>query len=149
MNADSASFLRTPSGYDLLAEAASLPPDRLTRITRLRKRYPHDHIAAAVEILELRERAKTKFSRADSMFFTREGLEQSSGESIAAWRASRFPKDAIILDLCCGIGGDSAHLGFRGPVLSFDVNPVAVHCTAANSQVYGVADSVSLACADV
>ncbi len=115
----------------------------------LRRRHPPGLAAAAVETLELRERAKAKFSRADSMFFTREGLEQSSGETIARWRASRFPKDATVLDLCCGIGGDSTQLGFRGPVLSFDLNPDAVRCAAANAEVYGVAGSVSVACADV
>ena len=83
------------------------------------------------------------------MFFTAEGLEQASSESVARWRASRFPKDALTLDLCCGIGGDSAQLGMRGPALAFDRNPAAALCASLNAEAYGVAQSVSAACADV
>ncbi len=140
--------LRSSAGEELLREAAALPPDTLTRLTLLRKRHPPALAAAAVELLALRARATAKFSRADRMFFTPEGFEQSSGETIAAWRAGRFPDGAAVLDLCCGIGGDTAQLGGRGRVLAFDMSPAAAACAAANAEVYGVGDSVHVACAD-
>src|SRR5436309_7280206 len=109
-------FLRSAKGADLLAEASNLPPDELTRISHLRKFHPPARVAAAIELLNLRVRARAKFSRADEMFFTREGLEQSSSEAVAKWGAARFPEGATILDLCCGIGGDAVALASRGDV---------------------------------
>src|SRR5689334_1647968 len=84
-------WLATDAGCDLLAEAALLPSDRLTRLSRLRKRISVAKASAAVELLELRRRAHAKFADAASLFFTAEGLEQSTGEAIARYRASRFP----------------------------------------------------------
>src|SRR5436190_23406574 len=115
-------YLRSAEGVDLLAETASLPPDELTRISHLRKTHPADQVAAAVEVLDLRLRARGKFSRAGEMFFTREGLEQSSSEAVATWRAARFSERATILDLCCGIGGDAVALSSRGDVFCFDIS---------------------------
>ncbi len=134
-----------------MAEAACLPPDRLTRLERLRRRYPAAIAAAAVELLELRARARRKFAQADAMFFTAEGLEQSTGEIVARYRAGRFPTDVPVLDACCGIGGDALALAARGPVLAVDRNPAAVVCARANADLYATAESapVHALCADV
>src|SRR5919204_158021 len=58
----------------------------------------------------IRRRAAAKFSRADAMFFTREALEQASGEEVARHRAARFAGSAVVLDLGCGAGGDTVAL---------------------------------------
>src|SRR5437016_5312921 len=112
--AEALTRLRGAEGKQLLTEAAALPPDRLTRLSRLRRRYPADMAAAAVELLELRRRARTKFTRAQAMWFTPEGLEQSTGETVAQYRAARFPAGMPVLDACCGIGGDAVALAARG-----------------------------------
>jgi hypothetical protein len=125
-------WLATEAGRAALDAAAQLPPDRLTRLERLRRRYPATIAAVAVELLELRQRARRKFARADAMFFTPEGLEQSTGEAIARYRASRFPADIPILDACCGIGGDALALSERATVLAVDRNPAAAVCTGTN-----------------
>jgi SAM-dependent methyltransferase len=149
--AEALAWLATPDGDAALAEAAALPPDRLTRITRLRRRYPAEVAAAAVELLELRARARVKFAHADAMFFTPEGLEQSTGEAIAAYRANAFPPEASILDACCGIGGDALALVRRGPVLAVDRNPAALVCARANARLASEPTSYPLypLCADV
>ncbi|HZT43954.1 MAG TPA: class I SAM-dependent methyltransferase [Chthonomonadaceae bacterium] len=126
-------WLATEAGAALLAEAARLPPDRLTRLTRLRRQVSPELAAATVELQELRQRARAKFSDADTMFFTPEGLEQSTGEAIARYRAARFPEGAAILDACCGIGGDARALAARGPVLAVDRDPAAAVCARANA----------------
>ena len=128
-------WLATTDGAALLAEAAAMPDDRLTRLTRLRKRAPADIAAIAVELLELRRRARAKFDRADQMYFTPEGLEQATGDAIAAYRAGRFAEGAGVLDACSGIGGDARHLARRGPVLAVDRSPAAALCTRHNSVV--------------
>lgn len=117
----------------LLAETAKLPPDRLTRLTRLRKLVSQETAVIAVELLELRHRARAKFRDAGRMLFTREGLEQSTGEAISQYRASRFPSGVDILDACCGIGGDAVSLAESGRVLAIDANPGAAVCAAWNT----------------
>ncbi len=149
ITAEAVQFLSTPAGSELLAEAACLPPDLLVRLERLRRRYPAPLAAAAVQLLELRQRARSKFSRAEEMFLTPEGLEQSTGEAIARYRASRFPHEAPVLDACCGVGGDAIILAERGPVLAVDRNEARVACARANGRVYTASYPIACVCADV
>lgn len=143
-------WLTTPAGAALLSEAARLPLDRLTRLDRLRRHTPAEIAIAAVELLELRARARRKFAQADVLFFTPEGLEQSTGEAIARYRAARFPADAPILDACCGIGGDALALAERAPVLAVDRNPAAIACAHANAALRAPASHpLHTLCADV
>ena len=141
--------LASPVGAELLARAARLAPDRLTRLQALRRDTPVRMSAAAVEMLELRKRAKGKFARADRMFFTREGLEQATGEVIARYRATRFPVGAPLLDACCGIGSDALALAERGPVLGVERNPALMACASANVRRCGTQHPIALICADV
>ncbi len=129
---DALEFLANDEGVALLASASALPEDRLVRITTLRRKFPPEIVQVAVEQLELRRRAKAKFSNAASMFFTPEGLEQSTSESLAAYRASRFPLNSPILDACCGIGGDAVALSRRARVLSVDSDPAVAFCAQHN-----------------
>lgn len=149
--ADALAWLASEYGQALLEAARALPADRLTRLTRLRRIAPSNSIATfAVELLELRARARAKFAGADSMFFTPEGLEQSTGERIAAYRASRFPLDYGVLDACCGIGGDARALGFHHTVLAVDLNPAAALCAKLNMRGdFTARGSVKSLCADV
>jgi hypothetical protein len=142
-------FLASGAGEALLEEAAALQGDFLARVTRLRKGHPADLATAALELLDLRARARRKFARADRLFFTPQGLEQSSGETISRWRAAQYPDGALTLDLCCGIGGDALSLGAVRPVLAVDRDPAAAFCAAANAHALGVSADVRVACADV
>lgn len=141
-------FLRSHEGARLLHEAAALPEDLLARLSRLRRRYPAELAGAVVETLALRRRAAAKFGDAARMLSTPEGLEQSSGDATAQWRADRFPDGATILDLCCGIGGDAMALARRGKILAVDRSPVHAACAAANAAACGVGERVRVACAD-
>lgn len=140
-------WLATDAGTALLCAAAQLPSDPLTRLTRLRRLCTPERASAAVELLELRRRAKVKFTRADQMFFTPEGLEQSTGEAIARYRAARFPFATPILDVCCGIGGDALALAARAPVLAVDADPAAA-CTLINTRQLAPIAPVRVVCAD-
>src|SRR5690242_1633067 len=111
-------WLAAEAGRRLLAEAAALPEDRLTRLSRLRSHYSVELAAVAVELLELRRRARAKFAAADGMFFTPEGLEQATGDAIAFYRAARFAGCRNVLDACSGIGGDAHYLALHAPVLA-------------------------------
>jgi hypothetical protein len=87
-----------------------------------------------LEQVELRKRAKRKFSDAHWLFFTRRGLEQATDEVIAAYKAERFGRHPRIADLCCGIGGDLMALGEQSTevTVGVDVDPVASLLAAAN-----------------
>ena len=90
MNADpvdsaALAFFRKPDGRRLLDAAmraldASQP---LTVQERLRTEFPASMCRAALATIELRSRAREKFSRATQMFFDREGLEMATREEVA------------------------------------------------------------------
>jgi hypothetical protein len=149
---DTLAVLRTDAGAVLLAEAGALldsRPSELAVLTRLRLRHPPDLAAAAIETVVLRRRARAKFSHADAMFFSRDGLEQASAEVVAAHTAARFAGCARITDLCCGLGGDSIALARQAQVVAVDRDPLRLALARANAEVYGVADRVETWCATV
>lgn len=128
---------------ELTAQPADLAPNQqLATLTRLRRRFGPDQAAGLLEVAVARQKAvrQQKFSRAHQMFFTRTGLEQSSGETIAAYRAARFARNLLsgpVADLGCGIGGDSLALAEFFPVTGVDLDPARLLFATANLEVYG------------
>ena len=149
MDIETVRFLLSPEGEQLLDTAARLEGSFLTKVTLLRKKYPPAIASAALELLELRHKARKKFSRASEMFFTKEALEQASSETISTYRAERYRPDSHILDLACGIGGDTIGLAQRCFVTAVDNDPVRIAMAERNLAVYGLSDRVEFACADV
>jgi hypothetical protein len=144
--------LLSPAGQDALAAAVSLPlgdDNFLPNLTQLQKVYPPDLAKAALEISDLRSRARGKFSRAEAMYFTREALEQASGEVIARYRARRFAFAASALDLGCGIGGDSLALAEHSRVTAVDRDPLRLAMAAENLAAYGRRDRANFIAGDV
>ena len=116
-------------GQDVLGVAASLNPTEesfLPCLTKLQKQFDSDLAKAALETVILRKKAQIKFSRADSMFFTRAGLEMASGEIVSRYRAKRFAHFDHVADLCCGIGGDSIGFGSAKSPTSPNVGDVGL-----------------------
>src|SRR5882724_589313 len=139
-----------PSGRALLAELADADELGSLRLaTSLRERFAPDLVAAALTQVELRRAARAKFTRADDMFFTRAGLEQSSSEAMSRHRATRFAGHARLADLCTGIGGDLISLAADHDVLAVDVDPVHLRMAVLNAEAYGVADRVTAVLGDV
>lgn len=141
--------LRSPQGAAALAAAAALAPTDATTLpalTQLRKQFPAELAAAALETTLLRQRARPKFRRAADMFFTREALEQASGERVALQRATRFAAaGAPIYDVCCSIGGDLLGLAATGAaVTGSDLDPLRLAMAEANLAVYGLAAAATL-----
>lgn len=117
--------------------------------TQLRRHYPTQLVVDALAQQELRARARTKFSRATDMFFTRAGWEQSSAEIVSEHRRQRYAGCAAVADLCCGIGGDLLSLASEARVLAVDRDPVHLWMARENARVYGVDDRVETREADV
>ena len=148
--------LLTPRGREILARVAELqgdaPKPELAVAEALRREYPASLAAAATAQHELRLAARAKFSRAMEMLFTRSGYEQSSSETIARYRASRFGEARRVADLCCGIGGDLialASVRSRVIVLAVDRDEVHARLALHNAAVYDVSYRVATCVADV
>jgi len=141
--------LQAPLGEATLADARALAPTDTTLLRclgTLRKGYPAELARGAIETVLLRQRARTKFARAEEMFFERLALEQASGETIAAYRARRF--FGRVADLCCGLGGDTLALAARGDVLAIDLDPLRLALAQHNVAVYRLRECVKWRQAD-
>ena len=137
MNLDTFNWLLTDDGQALLASAQAgdlSEPARLRELTRLRRAAGAEQAAAAYETARLRRQAATKFARADRMYFTREALEQSSGERIAGYRAQRYAAYGQVADLCCGAGGDTLALARAAHVAAVHHDQLRLAMPAANAR---------------
>jgi SAM-dependent methyltransferase len=152
MDLETFNWLLTGDGQALLAEAMASDLSeaaQLRELTRLRRCSTPDRAAAAYEIALLRRRAAAKFSCAASMYFTREALEQASGETIATYRVERYRPYGAVADLACGIGGDALALARVAQVTAVDRDPLRLAMAAANARACGVAERVTFAEADL
>ncbi len=149
--------LLTSDGQAVLAAAMELEPaeDRfLVDFKLLCRRYPRELARAALETAILRRKAVTKFGRdADSLYFTRESLEQATAGEVAAYRAARFAGFSTVADLGCSIGGDTIALARRGTGKSFtagvDMDPLRITMARANVDALGLGAGVGLIRADL
>lgn len=116
---------------------------------RLRKVYPDDVVRAAIQLCELRAKAQAKFRLADAMWLNRTGLEQATPEIVAQHKAARF--HGRVLDLCCGIGGDSIALAGNpgvGEVVAVDCVESQCVLTRWNCEAYDVLQRATPVCGD-
>ncbi len=147
-------WLLTEEGQVLLArasEAVSHPPagGELALQTRLREYAAADRVAAALSVVELRQRGREKFGDlARDLYFTRDGLEQATRIAVSQHRAARFAAAQVgtVLDLGCGIGGDL--IAFAGAGLTtagVDLDEVRVEMARANLAAAGLGGAVAVA----
>lgn len=148
-------LLLTPAGRALLDEVRDTDPAReLAVATRLRREHPAELVSAALGQARLRQRAAAKFGAEDAarMFFTPNGVEQSTRASVAAYRARRMAELGVtsVADLCSGIGGDAIALARAGiRVLAVDRDPLTAAAARANADALGLADLIEVREADV
>lgn len=153
MDLDALRWLLTDDGQGLLTDASAADGDdsgsELALQATLRRRASAAQVAAALTQVELRRRAEPKFGAlAERMYFTREGLEQSTRLPVARHRAGRLQAAATasLIDLGCGIGGDliaSAAAGIT--TAGVDLDPVRVAVAEANLAALGLPGAVTVA----
>jgi SAM-dependent methyltransferase len=145
--------LLSPTGQAALEAATALGPTEesfLAHLQRLQREYPAALAKAALETAILRKKAAAKFTRAEAMYFTREALEQASGERISRYRAARYAGCAHVADLGCGIGGDSLGLAAAVPaVTGVDRDPLRLAMAAENLRAYDLSHRVQWRHADL
>ncbi|MEZ6102573.1 MAG: hypothetical protein R3E01_26835 [Pirellulaceae bacterium] len=127
---DAAPWLRVASEYG----------NNIVRASQiLRRELSAERTHLVLEQLELRKRGREKFRLADQLFFTRKGLEQSSGDAIATYKGSLFRRDTRtqVADLCCGIAGDAMQLHAVHDVVAVDWDPVHAWFAQVNLESVG------------
>lgn len=155
MNDASFASLLTPEGRALLDEVRGTEPaQELAVATRLRRDHPAELVSAALGQARLRQRAAAKFGAEDAerMFFTPNGVEQSTRTTVATHRARRLRSLGVrsVADLCSGIGGDAIALARAGiRVLAVDRDPLTAAVARANAEALGLADLIEVREADV
>lgn len=127
---------------EIFTEIAQFKGKELGLQKTLRAKYEDHVVRAALMVTDLRKRGAAKFTRADRMWFDRTGLEQSTSELVAHYKAQRFTSDTV--DICAGIGGDTLALAQRVNVLSIDREPSRGLCRTWNAKAYDVADRIEV-----
>ncbi|MFY1697681.1 class I SAM-dependent methyltransferase [Solwaraspora sp. WMMA2101] len=155
---DELAALRSPAGAAALTAAAQVlaapgGDDPLAAATALRTAgVPAPLATAALTQAALRARAAGKFGPAAArMFFTRAGLEQATRAVVADRRTARLRAAGVrhLADLGCGVGADTlaaARAGIR--VYAVEADPATAAIAAANAEATGLADLVTVVCAD-
>jgi SAM-dependent methyltransferase len=147
-------LLRTPVGVEALAAAQAVSGgDPLTAAAALRSAgVAPDLAAAALTQVDLRRRAAGKFGPdAQVMFFTRAGLEQATRRVVADRRAARLAAAGArtLADLGSGLGADALAAARQGiTVYAVEADPPTAALAAANVEACGLADRVTVLCAD-
>ncbi len=127
MDNQTAEIILSSEALELLAEiSANELEDEFELSKKLRKSWPPELVSACITQAKFRQRAQKKFGPfANRMLFSRDGLEQASRLSVSAQRANRFIQAGVesVVDLGCGIGGDSmamAGLGIKVTAIERD-----------------------------
>ncbi|MEM7532119.1 MAG: class I SAM-dependent methyltransferase [Chloroflexota bacterium] len=142
-------FLFSPEGESALQSlyVQNLDPkSNLSLLTKLRRTYTADQSSAILSLARLRQRAHTKFPHAETLFFTQESLEQATAWPLALHRAQRIHELAPpgpLLDLGCGIGGDTLALAQFRPVIAYERNPVRRRFAQSNVTQMGLSSQVT------
>jgi hypothetical protein len=141
--------LLSPAGQRLLARVErEYDGDNALSVSGRLSNVDRALVAVCLTQANLRRRAVVKFGTdAAQMYFTPEGLQQSTTQRVAAHRADRVSRHGgSIIDLGCGIGGDLiALLRVVPDVVGVEVDPLRAAVAAANLASLGLGGSVTVA----
>ncbi len=113
--------------------------DALAIVSELRRRHNRSTAAAIYETAMLRVKASAKFDDPSAMLFEREALEQATPQPIARRRAGMIAgvDPRLIVDLGCGIGGDSIEMTRVADVIGVDLEADRLRLARHNTWVAG------------
>lgn len=151
MDLEAFRWLLTDDGQRLLDRAAEAYADHggdpVRTASAVRRLEPSaERATAALTQVQLRVAAVPKFGPdAVRMYFTPDGLEQSTRARVAAHRAARAAaaEMATVLDVGCGVGGDLVAFARAGlTAAGVDLDPVRVAVAEANLAALGLPGAV-------
>lgn len=135
--------LTTRAGRALLDDVAGVAAPGPSDLARWRTGTGPARVAAALRLAAARRRGASKFARAGEMWLESTGVEQATAEPVARHKARRFAGRPVVVDLCCGVGGDALAVAAEADaVLAVDLDPGMARRTLWNAGVYGVANRV-------
>ncbi len=124
--------LLSGAGDSLLHQVSEAVAFDVQTLDRLRRDYPRETVRAAVALVTARRKA-TKLFRPEGLALDVEGVEQATPWIVAKHKACRFSDEPVVIDLCCGVGGDSMALANVTRVLAIDREPLRAWMTAHNA----------------
>jgi hypothetical protein len=147
MNLEIARWLVSEEGLEAVNRASQFE-EPLPALETLRRKVTLEQASSAWKQVELRKKARTKFSRADQMVFTPPALEMATSEQIADYCAERFRPYPYVVEGTCGIGGNTIGLARVTEVLAGDKDFPLLLLARHNLTVYGLREKVAFVCAD-
>ena len=152
INAQSIAFLLSAEGRAAASELDAVDDERLlTELAHLRRRFTAEEAGALVALARLRRRAASKFPDAARLFFTNAALEQATAYPVAVHHANHLHQHApagTVLELGCGIGGDTLALAAQRSVIAYEIDPLRLQIAEANVQALGLDARVTFRQAD-
>lgn len=146
INAASVEFLLSAEGRAAAVELVAVDDDHLlAELAHLRRRFTPEQAGALVALARLRRRAANKFPHSEHLFFTNTALEQATAYPIAAHHAAYLHQHAPagpVLDLGCGIGGDTLALAEYRSVVAYEIDPLRLRLAEANVEAMGLTGRV-------
>lgn len=124
-------FLLSSTGQEVLKKLANvvLTPKA---VLRLRKELGEEQATAVVDQIAVSTTLRKKFG-IETLLGARIAAEQASDPLTARYKAQRFPRNELIVDGCCGLGGDLREFVSRGPSLGIDWDAGLCLAAAANA----------------
>ena len=119
----------------LLQSAQDTTPGDVSAISRLRRKGTLAEVSIVLEALEARRRSRGRLRESDTWLMDRDGSEQATRTTVAEHKARRLRSvvgEETVIDLCCGIGSDTAALSQSGSVIYVDHDPTRVALTRFN-----------------
>ncbi len=135
-------FSHPPQFWLELYTKAPKDPIRLSNF--LRKQFSPDESIVIANVFSIQKKAQKKFNTTSIVLTDQFAYEQASAHFISLYKESLLPKDAVIADLCCGVGGDSWALSQSHKVIGVDLNKGRLACFLFNLQ----SPSTMAICAD-
>ncbi len=117
-------------------EAAKGLPATPRNLERAAHGFGIDAARWAFEQWDLRRRARTKFEKAEAMFFDREALEMATHEKVAWLHAVQFPPRVRVADLTVGIGADLIALARENEAVGYEIDPIRASMARHNLRVH-------------
>ncbi len=117
-------LLLEPRCAALVQAAAAIDPTSAADLERLRRDWPPDVAWCAVELAIARRKAAGKLDEPEALIADVPGVEQATSSDVAAHKAQRFAGCQRVIDLCCGIGGDTIALSRVCEAVAVDRDPV-------------------------
>lgn len=139
MTIEAAHFLISEDGKKLLSELSHLNENEANQF--LLNNHTRPFLADALTLVLLRKKAETKFSKAQHMYFTREGLEQATNENLSNYLTDQLHGQinaSMVIDIGCGNGGNLLSFAKKFHVIAIDNDPIHLIFAKENAHVYGV-----------